>query len=175
MINLIAHLADWVWLVPALPLFALIFIGSRILLGRATGDAAEPLTASLASLAALGSFLLLLGIDGMALWHGTVPGYRVNGIWFASGHWQGTISFLLDGLSLSVSTLTALIGWLVIRFQPITFTAKPVSTAFSLCSASFWPASSSSCWPATGYWPLSAGKCAASPPSCSSATPGSAR
>ncbi len=117
MINLIAHLADWVWLVPALPLFALIFIGSRVLLGRATGDATEPLTASLASLAALGGFLLLLGIDGMALWHGTVPGHRVSGIWFASGHWQGTISFLLDGLSLSVSTLTALIGWLVIRFS----------------------------------------------------------
>ena len=117
MINLIAHLADWVWLVPALPLFALIFIGSRVLLGRATGDAAEPLTASLASLAALGGFLLLLGIDGMALWHGTVPGHRVIGTWFASGHWQGTISFLLDGLSLSISTLTALIGWLVIRFS----------------------------------------------------------
>ena len=42
MINLIAHLADWVWLVPALPLFALIVIGSRVLLGRATRGAAEP-------------------------------------------------------------------------------------------------------------------------------------
>jgi hypothetical protein len=31
------------------------------------------------------------------------------------------------------------------------------------------------CWPATGCSPLSAGKCAASPPSCSSAMPGSAR
>ena len=30
MINLIAHLADWVWLVPALPLCALLFSGSRV-------------------------------------------------------------------------------------------------------------------------------------------------
>jgi hypothetical protein len=88
MIYLLAHLADWVWLVPALPLFALIFIGSRVLLGRATGDAAEPLTASLASLAALGGLLLLLGIDGMALTHGTVPGasrHRPSGSPAATG------------------------------------------------------------------------------------------
>ncbi|HSG23459.1 MAG TPA: proton-conducting transporter membrane subunit [Azonexus sp.] len=114
---LLTQLADWVWLVPALPLCAVILIGSRTLVSRATGDMAEPLTASLASLAALGGLLLLLAIDGMALWRGDVPGHRILGIWFASGHWQGTVSFLLDGLSLSVSTLTALIGWLIVRFS----------------------------------------------------------
>jgi len=117
MMPLFARLADWVWLVPALPLSAVLIIGSRVLLGRTSGDAAEPLTASLASLAALGGLLLLLAIDGLALWHGSIPGHRVLGIWFASGNWQGTISFLLDQLSLSISTLTALIGWLVVRFS----------------------------------------------------------
>ena len=117
MMAMLAHLADWVWLVPALPLLAVIAIGCRVLLGRAQGDAAEPLTARLCALAALAGLLLLLAIDGMALWQGSVPGHRVLGLWFASGNWQGTVSVLLDGLSLSISTLTALIGWLVIRFS----------------------------------------------------------
>lgn len=115
--NILAHLADVVWLVPALPLLAVLIIGSRVLLSRASGDSAEPLTARLAALAALGGLLLLLAIDGNALWHGAVPGHRILGIWFASGNWHGSVSFLLDSLSLSVSTLTALIGWLVIRFS----------------------------------------------------------
>ena len=117
MMALLAHLADWVWLVPALPLLAVLTIGGRLLLGRAQDDAAEPLTAGLASLTAFGSLLLLLGIDAMALWQGEIPGHRVLGVWFASGQWQGTVSVLLDGLSLSIATLTALLGWLVVRFS----------------------------------------------------------
>jgi len=110
------HLADQVWLVPMLPLFAVIFNGLRGLLGRASGDAAEPLTARLSSLAALGGLVLLLAIDGLALAHGE-PGHRVLAVWFASGNWQVTFSYLLDGLSLTLATLTALIGWLVMRFS----------------------------------------------------------
>ena len=117
MMTLLVQLADWVWLVPGLPLLAVLVIGGRLLLGRAQGDAAEPLTARLSSLAALGSLLLLLAIDGMAIWQGHAPGHHVLGLWFASGHWLATVSVLLDGLSLSISTLTALIGWLVIRFS----------------------------------------------------------
>ncbi len=109
-------LHDWVWLVPGLPLLAVVVIGLRVFLGRARGDAAEPLTARLAALAALGGLLLLLAIDLLALLHG-VPGHRVLAVWFGSGNWQGTFSFLLDELSLPLATLTALIGWLVIRFS----------------------------------------------------------
>jgi len=109
-------LHDWVWLVPGLPLLAVIVIGLRVFLGWAHGDAAEPLTARLAALATLGGLLLLLAIDLLALLHG-VPGHRVLAVWFGSGNWQGTFSFLLDELSLPLATLTALIGWLVIRFS----------------------------------------------------------
>jgi NADH:ubiquinone oxidoreductase subunit 5 (subunit L)/multisubunit Na+/H+ antiporter MnhA subunit len=99
-----------------LPLLAVLINGARVLFGLAKGDAAEPLTARLSSLAALGGLLVLLAIDAVALVDG-VPGHRVLGVWFASGAWQGTVSFLLDGLSLSLSTLTALIAWLVVRFS----------------------------------------------------------
>src|SRR5574343_150505 len=113
---LFAHLHDWVWLVPALPLFVVVINGARVLLGRARGDAAEPLTARLSSLAAFGGLLLLLAIDAMALSQGA-PGHRILGHWFGSGTWAATISFMLDPLSLTLATLTALIGWLVIRFS----------------------------------------------------------
>ena len=109
-------LPDLVWLVPALPLLALVAIGLRVLSGRAKGDRAEPLTARLSTLAAFASLALLLGIDFMALRDGA-PGHRVLGTWFASGNWRGTVSFLLDALSLSVATVAALIGWLVLRFS----------------------------------------------------------
>ena len=109
-------LPDLVWLVPALPLLALVAVGLRVLFGCARGDGAEALTAQLCALAALAGLLLLLGIDLVALRDGA-PDHRVLGTWFASGNWRGTISFLLDPLSLSVSTVAALIGWLTLRFS----------------------------------------------------------
>ena len=114
--NLLLALPDLVWLVPALPLLAMIVVGLRVLLGRAEGDAAEPLTARLCALAALGSLALLLALDLGALLNGAA-GHRVLGTWFASGEWRVTVSFLLDSLALSVATLTALIGWLAMRFS----------------------------------------------------------
>lgn len=113
---LLHSLSDAIWLVPALPLLAVVVTAARVLLGRAVGDAAEPLTARLASLAAFAGLVLLLAIDGLALAHGA-PGHRRLGHWFGTGNWEATFSFLLDPLSLSISTLTALIGWLVIRFS----------------------------------------------------------
>lgn len=112
----LATLHNWVWLVPGLPLLAVIAIGLRVLLGRDTGDAAEPLTVHLAALAAFGGLALLLVIDVLAWRHG-LPGHRMLAVWFGSGNWQGSFSFLLDEISLPLSTLTALIGWLVIRFS----------------------------------------------------------
>jgi NADH:ubiquinone oxidoreductase subunit 5 (subunit L)/multisubunit Na+/H+ antiporter MnhA subunit len=116
MIEQLQGIAGWVWLVPALPLLAALVTGARMLLGRTGGDAAERLTARLTELAALAALLLLLLIDLSVLWHGW-PGQQIVGTWFAAAHWQGRISFLLDALSLPVATLTALIGWLVVRFS----------------------------------------------------------
>lgn len=116
MSGILRLLPDLVWLVPALPLLALVAVGARVLLGRAHGDAAEPLTARLCAFAAFGSLALLLAIDLGALLYGT-PGHRVLGTWFASGNWHGSVSFLLDPLALSVATLAALIGWLAMRFS----------------------------------------------------------
>ena len=83
---LFVHLPDWVWLVPALPLVAVVINAVRVLLGSATGDAAEPLTARLSSLAAFGGFALMLAIDALALSDGA-PGHRRLGHWFGNGNW----------------------------------------------------------------------------------------
>ncbi|HOI53432.1 MAG TPA: hypothetical protein PLN02_13715 [Azonexus sp.] len=55
MIELLRNVADGVWLVPLLPLFAAMVVGLRVLLGRCAGDAGEVPTARLSELAALGS------------------------------------------------------------------------------------------------------------------------
>ena len=116
MIAMLRHLPDWIWLVPSLPLLALSITSLRVLLGRAKGDASEPLTARLCSLAAFGGLFFLLAIDLLALLD-QPPGHRVVADWFAGSNWQGSFSYLMDELSLSLATLVALIGWLVMRFS----------------------------------------------------------
>lgn len=115
--SLLVRLPDWVWLVPVLPLLAVVLTGLRVLLGRTGGDASEVPTARLAELAALGGLLVLLGIDGLALLQGQVPGHLRLAHWFGNGNWTVTFSFMLDELSLAVATTTAWIGWLVTRFS----------------------------------------------------------
>lgn len=116
MTTLWLRLPEWVWLVPALPLLAAVVNSLRVLLGGGRGDAGEPLTARLTTLAAFAGLVLLLAIDALALAHGA-PGHRVLAVWFASAEWQGTFSFLLDRVSLPIATVFALIGWLVTRFS----------------------------------------------------------
>lgn len=116
MIELLRHFPDWIWLVPGLPLIALSVTGLRALLGRTQGEAAEPLTARLSALSALGSLLVLLAIDLLAVLD-RPPGHRLLAQWFAGSGWQGSFSYLMDELSLSLATLVALIGWLVMRFS----------------------------------------------------------
>lgn len=112
-----AYLPDWVWLVPILPLAVVALTGARVLLGRASGDAAEVPTARHASLAAFAGLAVLLAIDIQSLLAGELPGHRRLAHWFGNGNWEVTFSFLLDELSLAVATTTALIGWLVMRFS----------------------------------------------------------
>lgn len=102
-------------LVPVLPLLAAAGIALHILSGRARGDAAEPLTARLASGAMGLSLLLLLAIDAIALIQG-IPGHVHLADWFASGDLRVPLSFSLDLLSLPIATLGALLLFLTQRF-----------------------------------------------------------
>ncbi len=112
----LALLANWIWLVPGLPLAAAVFIALRLLLGQAAGDAGEPATARAANGAVLAGLLLLLAVD-LAACFAQAPGHLVLAKWFESGKLKVTFSFILDGLSLSVATLVALIGWITLRFS----------------------------------------------------------
>ena len=110
------RLADLVWLVPALPLAAAAVTGARVLLGRAAGDAGEPLTARLGELAALAGLALLLAIDALAL-AGGPPGLLSFATWLPAAEAPVTLSFLLDAVSLPAATMAALVGWLAMRFS----------------------------------------------------------
>lgn len=105
-----------IWLAPLLPLLAAGAIALRMVRGRASGDAGEPPTARIATLAALASMLLLLACDLAALLHGAPGAVRV-GTWFASGELSIPLSFTLDGLSLGFATLAAAIAFLTLRFS----------------------------------------------------------
>jgi NADH:ubiquinone oxidoreductase subunit 5 (subunit L)/multisubunit Na+/H+ antiporter MnhA subunit len=105
-----------VWLAPLLPLLAAAAIGLHLLMRRQTSDAQEPHIAGLASGAALGVLLLLLVFDLSAL-GGALPGYLVAGDWLMLSSVPVRLSFIVDGSSLSVATLIALIGWIVLRFS----------------------------------------------------------
>ena len=118
MSGFLLSLADWVWLVPLLPLLAAGFIVARVLLGNAAGDAAEGATTKAALVAAVGGLLLLLAVDGGAAFAGA-PGYRLTGIWFASGDLAVRIAFLLDSLALTVATLVAFLAVATLRFAAL--------------------------------------------------------
>lgn len=102
-------------LVPLLPLLAAAGIAVFALAG-AQGDNAEPPTARLAEAGAWCALLLLLGLDLLAVQEGA-PGQLVLGTWYASGSFVVPLSFILDPLALSFSTLVALIGAIALRFS----------------------------------------------------------
>ena len=112
----LAALPYLVWLVPLLPLFAAAAIAVRMLLQRRMGDAQEPLTAGLASAAALAVLLMLLVIDAAAL-GGFAPDDLVFGEWLRIGEVPARLSFVLDAYSLPTATLIALIAWIALRFS----------------------------------------------------------
>lgn len=112
-LSLLPHLAG---LVPLLPLLAAAGIGLHVLSGKALGDEGERPTARLASGAALGGLLLMLGFDALALVH-ALPGRVLLGSWFESGAVSIPLSLMLDGLGLAIGTLVALIAWITLRFS----------------------------------------------------------
>ncbi len=109
-------LEQHVWLIPALPWLAALWIGAGYLLGLNRGEAGESQTAVAANLAALISCLLALSFGLFALWQG-VPGQLHLGRWFSSGDFYLAIDFRLDWLGLSMSVLVSLIALLTLRFS----------------------------------------------------------
>ncbi|MCP5227667.1 proton-conducting transporter membrane subunit [Accumulibacter sp.] len=105
-----------VWLVPVLPLLAATAIGMRMFFRSQHADQHEPLTAGLASGAALAALLLLLLCDLAAVLTGVPESVRA-GEWLAIDRVPVGLSFALDAVSLPMATLVTLIGWIALRFS----------------------------------------------------------
>jgi NADH:ubiquinone oxidoreductase subunit 5 (subunit L)/multisubunit Na+/H+ antiporter MnhA subunit len=103
-----------VWLIPLLPLLAATAIGIGYITGMNRGEAGERQTSRIAVGAAALSLLLVLLIDGVALLQG-VPGQLQFGTWLHSGEYVIKLSFTLDALGLSMTTLVALLSVLTCR------------------------------------------------------------
>ncbi|MEZ5449553.1 MAG: proton-conducting transporter membrane subunit [Thiolinea sp.] len=103
-------------LIPVLPLLAALWIALGFLFAWNRGESGEQETARSAVWAATAAFLLLLGVDVYAALT-LAPGTLVLSGWLHSGVYQAGISFLLDGLSLSVATCFSLIILLTTRFS----------------------------------------------------------
>jgi NADH:ubiquinone oxidoreductase subunit 5 (subunit L)/multisubunit Na+/H+ antiporter MnhA subunit len=105
-----------VWLIPLLPLLAAVAIGIGYMTGLNRGEAGERQTRRIAVGAAVLSLLLVLLMDGVALLQG-VPGQLQFGTWLHSGEYVIKLSFTLDALGLSMTTLVALLSMLTLRFS----------------------------------------------------------
>lgn len=109
-------LVEYAWLIPLLPLLAAAWIALGYVLGHNRGEAGERETARVAVGAATLSFLLITALGVQALIQG-VPGQVQVLPWFASGGYAINISFTLDTLGLSLTTLVAFLALLTIRFS----------------------------------------------------------
>ena len=105
-----------VWLIPLLPLLAATAIGIGYITGLNRGEAGERQTRRIAVGAGLLSLLLVLLIDGYALLEGA-PEQLGFGTWLHSGEYTIRLSFTLDALGLSMTTLVALLSVLTLRFS----------------------------------------------------------
>ena len=103
------------WLVPLLPLLAAALIAIRLLL-RPGGDAAEPLTAGIATASLLAALLLLFTLDLLAI-GSALPVRQEFGDWLRIGAVPVRLSFVADAYSLPMATLVTLIGWIALRFS----------------------------------------------------------
>lgn len=110
-------LSDSIGVVPLLPFLAALLVGGRALFGGPRTDQAERPVAAMAVWAAGAGLCWLLAVDFLAVWSGKLPGQRTGSVWLAGGGITVRFSFLLDGLSLSLATLVAAVGTLVLRFS----------------------------------------------------------
>ncbi len=105
------------WLIPVLPLLAVLWIGIGYVSGRNRGEPGEAQTRRVMIGCSLLSFIALLVLDGLVLRNGSLPGYVHIASWFSSGDFQANISFLLDGLGLVMTHLVLLLSLITLRFS----------------------------------------------------------
>ena len=106
-----------VWLIPVLPLLAVLWIAGGYIAGTNRGEAGEAKTRRIVIGCSSLSFIVLLALDGLILQQGSLPGYVHSASWFNSGNLQVNISFLLDGLGLVMMHLVLLVSLLTMRFS----------------------------------------------------------
>jgi NADH:ubiquinone oxidoreductase subunit 4 (subunit M) len=104
-----------IWLAPALPFTAALWIAFGYASGSNRGEAGERRTAIAAAIGTGGALLVLLAIGVVAL-RGGAPGQVALAPWLVSGSYQVWLSFTLDSLALGLATLVALIGFLALSF-----------------------------------------------------------
>jgi hypothetical protein len=170
----LAATTQLVWLVPLLPCWRLRLIAAGLLLRRGGGDAGEPLTAAMASAAALGALLLLLVFDLAAL-GGAAFEPLVFGEWLRIGAMPVRLSFVLDAYSLPAATLVALIAWMALRFSATYLHRESGFPRFFLGMCLFLAGMLLIVLAGNAVLPSSAGNWPASARGCSSPTPGSGR
>ncbi|MCW9023783.1 MAG: proton-conducting transporter membrane subunit [Gammaproteobacteria bacterium] len=104
------------WLIPVVPLFAAFWIALGYVGGWNRGEKGELSTARIAVWSALLVVIYLLVIDVSVLLSGQTPGLVELGTWFSSGDFKLPISFMLDGLGLTMATLVAVLSLISLRF-----------------------------------------------------------
>lgn len=107
----------YVALIPLLPLLAAAWIALRFLDPNHRGESAEEQTSFAALLAIVASLALVIAIDVDTLLAGEPPGLITLGYWLKSGVYHVNISFLIDGLALTLLNLMAVMLFLVTWFS----------------------------------------------------------
>ncbi len=103
-------------LAPLLPWGAAAWIALAELFGGNRGEAAERTTARLTSACVAISFALIASIGAQSLYSGA-PGQITLAPWLRVAELRIDISFMLDGLGLSLGVLVALISFFGLRFS----------------------------------------------------------
>jgi NADH:ubiquinone oxidoreductase subunit 5 (subunit L)/multisubunit Na+/H+ antiporter MnhA subunit len=110
------NLLNSIWLIPVVPLLASAWIALGYIFKFNRGEAGEAQTSRTALTASGISLLLILIQDVFALLYGA-PGQLRFAPWLVSGDYTVFISFRLDALGLTMSTLVAFISFLIIKFS----------------------------------------------------------
>lgn len=108
-------LESLIGLLLAMPLAAASWLGVAILLGQAQGENHEWRSSRLVLSACTGSFVITL-LLAVGRFIGAFPEQVQLGRWLSSGHYHIDLIFAIDGLSLSLATLSSFLSLLVMRF-----------------------------------------------------------